>query len=70
MFQVLFDEVQPLVSGKCLTMVSEAIQWKTIPSRRPQLDSPRNVPRKSAIVAVAIGDWYDEVVSIVYIITS
>ncbi|XP_077292098.1 kelch-like protein 5 isoform X2 [Arctopsyche grandis] len=65
--EVLFDEVQPLVNEKCLSIVVDAIQWKTIPSRRPQLDSPRNIPRKSAIVALAIGDWFSTTSEVVMV---
>ncbi|XP_077297833.1 kelch-like protein 28 [Arctopsyche grandis] len=54
--EILFDELAPFISGNNSSIVSEAIQWKTIPNRRTQLDSLRNVPRKSAILALSLGD--------------
>ncbi|XP_077296731.1 kelch-like protein 25 [Arctopsyche grandis] len=56
--ETLFDELEPLQSEKCSSIVLEAVQWKTIPHRRTNLDSSRNVPRKSAVVALSIGDYY------------
>ncbi|XP_077297037.1 kelch-like protein 1 [Arctopsyche grandis] len=56
--ETLFDELEPLHSGKCSSIVSEAVQWKTIPNRKTKFDSSRNVPRKSAVVALSIGDFH------------
>ncbi|XP_077283342.1 kelch-like protein 1 [Arctopsyche grandis] len=57
--ETLFDEADPMCDRKdpCFRLISQAIQWQTIPSRRAQLDSHRNTPRKLVNVALAVGDW-------------
>ncbi|XP_077290676.1 kelch-like protein 4 [Arctopsyche grandis] len=60
----LFDEVQSLCgsTADCQKLVTEAIQWHTIPERRGQLASNRTRPR--GLKSIAIGLWQRPMVKV------
>lgn len=57
--QVLIDEVKPMcgLEAHCESLVSEALQWKILPSRKNQLKSFRTEPRKPLSTILVIGSW-------------